>query len=86
MANRCPTCGAAVASIFEHVDVDCRPIADAPHDGRVILGLYSRDERWTIRWADHRSHPGGGGSCGAGWVDEEMSYPAGAPEAWAETS
>lgn len=82
MANRCPTCGSAVGSIFEHIDVDCRPIGDAPRDGTIILGLFSDDVRRAVRWQEHRPHPGGGPGCGPGWVDDENGFPDDAPEAW----
>lgn len=85
MGSRCPTCGANVSTIFEHVDIECRPIVDAPLDGTVILGLYSGDQRQPVLWKNRRSHPGGGGSMGAGWVDEENEFPADAPDAWAQT-
>ncbi|MCX5516190.1 hypothetical protein C3941_19560 [Kaistia algarum] len=83
MADRCPTCGARVASIFEHVDIDCRPIHDAPQDGSIIIGLFPDDVRNSIRWKPERSHPGGGPRLGEGWVDDENGFPIDQPEAWA---
>ncbi|UDF29356.1 UNVERIFIED_ORG: hypothetical protein LHK14_17860 [Roseateles sp. XES5] len=83
MADRCPTCGGLVASVFEHVDIDCRPIDDAPRDGTIIIGLYQGDELRLVRWEEYRSHPGGGGSMGAGWVSDENGFPDDAPDAWA---
>lgn len=82
MTERCPTCGAHVGSIFEHVDVECREIGSAPRDGTVITGLYQGDTRTQIQWAEYRSHPGGGHGMRPGWVDTEMKYPIDAPEAW----
>lgn len=83
MADRCPQCGGMVANFFEHVDISCRPIGDAPREGTVIVGLYRGDERRPISWAEYRSLPGGGNSLGAGWVDEENGFPEDAPDAWA---
>lgn len=79
---RCPTCGAQVGTVFEHVDVECREIDAAPRDGSWIMGLFALDERWPIRWAEERSHPAGGHGLGSGWIDENY-LPADPPEAWA---
>jgi len=80
--ERCPICGARVTSYFEHVDVECKPIADAPRDGTSVVGLYPDDVRFWIRWEERRSHPGGGPELGAGWVDVKEKMPADAPEAF----
>lgn len=83
---RCPQCGVRVKSYFEHVDLTCHAGEEAPQDGTEILGLYWDNQRFLIRWSEERSHPGGGGSMGAGWVDCHEWYPADPPDAWADAS
>lgn len=51
LKHRCPTCGARVASIFDHIDRDCendevrRKLADA-------IDLQSTDPSVPPRWDD----------------------------------